>query len=607
MVVIVVSPVGVHGTAAPVGVDPRAAAGPDSALALHRCAPSPVRVSPVRVHRAPGTRADPRGRGHRRLLVSRSAAGQPIGSIREPQPARSRVVVRIVASSRSASAVRVDHGGAAGADVRGDLHRASPSRWRSGPPVGVDQPALAGTGRGVDSHPRLLASAHRVDEAAGAGADAGLRGHRSPPGWMVRRGRQPFGSIVAPAPAWMRVLVVIAASWWLVQPCRPSGSSRGPSPARMRVLVVIAVSWWLVQPRWPSGSSTGPSPARMRVLVAIAASWWMVRRGCQPSGSAPGPLPARSCVVVRMARLSRWGPSRRRPRWGPSPGRCRRGSAWSLASSCSAVRVHAGAGAVRVHPGAATGADVRVRVHLLLRQPFGSMADPAPLGSSVGPVPARMCVVASISLLALSRDGRPAGTVAPASRPPWISRWGRCPGRLRRGSACSSSSPYLRSAVGVDARAPARADVRGGRHRPRRFRGLPRQPLGSSPIPFGADVGVRGHRRAQPSGSMPQPRPARTVVVVVICGISVQPLGSMPAPRPARTWVVMIIARISVQPSGSVPTPWPARTVVSVRIAVSSAVGVQARALAGADGGLGSHGGLLSRRGPGSAPGRRGW
>jgi hypothetical protein len=44
-------------------------------------------------------------------------------------------------------------------------------------------------------------------------------------------------------------------------------------------------------------------------------------------------------------------------------------------------------------------------------------------------------------------------------------------------------------------------------------------------------------------------------------------LGSIPEPWPARTWVIVVIVMLPVlQPLGSIAEPWPARTQVIVVI-----------------------------------------
>jgi hypothetical protein len=133
-------------------------------------------------------------------------------------------------------------------------------------------------------------------------------------------------------------------------------------------------------------------------------------------------------------------------------------------------------------------------------------------------------------------------------------------------------------------------------------------------------------RAGQPLGSMPKPRPARTVVVVFIAASSVgvdgaaacgtqgggdahrnapcQPLSSMRRPAPARTVVVVVIGILPCQPLSSMRGPIPARTVVIVFIS-PSAVGIHLRSQAGAERGRGVHR-ALSRWGRSSSHRRRG-
>jgi hypothetical protein len=188
-------------------------------------------------------------------------------------------------------------------------------------------------------------------------------------------------------------------------------------------------------------------------------------------------------------------------------------------------------------------------------------------------------------------------------RPARSCRWGRCRCLRRRADGwwCSSLPPRVSSAVGVDARAFADAYV--GR---RVHRGAPspgsRQPLGSMPEPWPARTWVmvvivilrkrarrwdrspsparRGCWRAcssscssgfagQPSGSMVWPWPAWTCVVVFIVRSRGQPSGSMVPPWPARTCVFVFIVRSCRQPSGSIAPPWAARMRVVVFIVSS--------------------------------------
>jgi hypothetical protein len=204
------------------GVDDGAAARPDGGARLHR--PSPVEGSAVGIHDAPHAGAEGGARLHRPspggtypplgsmadpapartwVMVLISASVQPSGSMKEPPPARIVVLVVMVRlrSRGVASAVGVHDGPATGADV------------------------------GDGAHLRLR-STEGVDEGAGAGVDRGRGAHRSSPSKVAC---QPLGSMPGPLPARRVVLVRMVRL-----PSRVAAISRwGRCPSRCR-----RRGWW---------------------------------------------------------------------------------------------------------------------------------------------------------------------------------------------------------------------------------------------------------------------------------------------------------------------------------------------------------------------------
>jgi hypothetical protein len=227
---------------------------------------------------------------------------QPLGSIPDPSPARTSVVVFIAClCCGSVSAVGVDPQPFAGAKVCGRVHRilqvrVRVSRWGR-------FPTLARRGRRWwCASSSSCASAVGVDPRSFAGADVGGRVHRLP----LLRVRQPLGSIPDPCAArtWVVVCIVI-----LLCVSRP-----GRFPGRRRP---GCGSWRSCDPLLqPLGSIPAPWPARMRVAARMGFS------PRQPLGTSPAPRPARMLVIVRMlapewmSSASRWGRFRRRGRRG---------------------------------------------------------------------------------------------------------------------------------------------------------------------------------------------------------------------------------------------------------------------------------------------------
>jgi hypothetical protein len=181
--------------------------------------------------------------------------------------------------------------------------------------------------------------------------------------------------------------------------------------------------------------------------------------------------------------------------------RCRRGAAY-WCPSCPRFRRRARS-AVGIDRPTGTRTYVRVDVHRLL--PLLEFLRAQPLGSMIGPSPARTCVLASIvprfGLRALSRRGR-SPNPGRRERSWWcssflavvcvpLSRRGRWPDPGRRGTACGCSSC-------------------------------------SPPV-------------VQPSGSMHDPVPAWIWVLVRIFILRGHPLPSTLAPAPARSCVLVLI------------------------------------------------------------------
>lgn len=197
------------------------------------------------------------------------------------------------------SAVRVDRAALGGADASGGVHHALPSSA-----VGVHAEAVAGTDARGGAHCALLSGLRRsegVHAGALAGVDARDRVHRSAP--VSRWGRCP--SRDRPG-----------AAWWSSSPVlrQPLGSIPAPWPARMWVLVFIRalrLRAWVR--RW------GPSPRRRRRGASKSCSSCL---SGQPLGSTLAPWPARTFVVEIMcgssggcvSRWDRWSRGRRRAR-----------------------------------------------------------------------------------------------------------------------------------------------------------------------------------------------------------------------------------------------------------------------------------------------------
>jgi hypothetical protein len=621
---------------------------------------------------------------------------QPMGSMQLPVPARIVVVVRMAVSIWLAAPARLPRCvRRVGAGWRLPRRLWAREPGRSAAP-GVERRACAGANACAGSHGALPgdevgpisrpgrwpsrcprgssswrssfapSSAVGLDARAGAGADA-RRGAHQPP----------HGSRIEPPPARTFAFVFIFRSP-VLEVCagarQPLGSTQAVYPARMRIVVVISRPTGPGSSRRRPGRSNACSSSSPVVRGAPrgrpAAGSSAGRRGpglAQPSGSMHEPPPARTCVLllivpslrgVRVSPAGRW--------WGLRP----RAAAWWCSSpSPSAVGVQAGTLA---------GADRRGGVHGRL---------PQPLGSTPSPLPARMVVVALTLVLLVSRCRR-YGRLHPRGR--WCG-WSCClPRRQPLGSMPKPRPARMRVVVCMEASLVSRCRPSGGR-RPRGCwsswsssvsRVSRCRPCGR-PRPRGGWCGSssRSPGRGQPSGSIIDPAPARTVVAVFIVRLLVErgprqplgsiphpmaarrrvvvrisaslsaegvddgpaagpdggarlhrpspggtlpPLGSMADPAPARTWVMVLISA-SVQPSGSMKEPAPAWIVVVVpivrlrrRLRVSrwgpcrarrrrggwcscawfvsrrgfprSAVGVDAPADAGANGGGGPHG-----------------
>jgi hypothetical protein len=344
------------------------------------------------------------------VVVIFSLPGQPLGSMPQPLPERMPVVVLI--SVLLVSRCR-----------RCGRRRPRACRWwcASSPP-----------GR----------SAVGVDAEAAAGPDGGRSVHRR----LIRWGR------------WCR-RVRRAGWWWCSSECSVSAvvvDARAHPRVDGGVRLHLALSRWGPFPaparRGPwSWCSSRPSAVGVDHPAGAGADRGRGAHRCiswSAVGVDAGASPRADRGVRAHLVLSRWGPSRRprqRGRW----------------SWCSWPTPFIGsASAIRVDRRADGGAEV------------GRGAHPQPSGSMHGPSPARMVVVAFMSV-----SFQPSGSI-PHPWPEWMvvvafiacapfSRWGRCPSRRRRGSAswCSSSAlPW--SAVGIDAGTRAGADGRGGAHGP---------------------------------------------------------------------------------------------------------------------------------------------
>lgn len=499
--------------------------------------------------------------------VRRALALYPLLSMRTPAPAR-MLVCRFMAHLRS--------GPRRGPSRRGRWCARSSSR----PRAEGDEDAARGAAR---------RAAVRVDADPVAGSEGGADLHRRALGFRCRRGR-------------CRRPVRPGSPWWCSSPLQPLGSMPMLTPARMFVLVPIARS---------PGSGGGISRLdRWRVPAP---------RGCRCSCSLR--------LLRRGERgLSRWD----RPR---SPRL--RGCGWSCSSRSppswwmgSAVGIDPGAlpcadagggvhrrvaSAPRVDHGAGPGADRGGRLHRALPGvsrsgrcrcscPRGSWSwssssppfQPLPSGSTSQPAPAWMVVFVFIVPSCVSAVRVDVDAVARADGGGGL--------HLR-----SVSAP----AVGVDVAADTGADrgrglhpclrvspCRRGRSRSRHRRG---SWSSSSSLPPG--------NRAQPSGSMCEPEPERTAVVVRITrlasrwdrcsrpgrrGLSswwssrAQPFGSICAPRPARSCVVVFMAASTVGVDGDAAAvrvhagPGAGAELCRGVHRASSAVGVDAAAVSGA-------------------------
>jgi hypothetical protein len=225
----------------PVGVHAHAGAGADARARVHRVLRSAVGVDHPAV-----AGVDARADAHRELL-------QPLGSMPQPLPAGSCVVVFIVCPP---SAVGVDAGAMAGADACVRAHRAA----------------------------RVRASVRRW------GPSPRLR-RRAASWWCSScRSAQPLGLIIPPSPArvWVAVLicVLLFSRWdpWLRRP------RRGPACVRSWGAPVVAA-------RQPLGSMVARLPARTWDRVLIRCSGCVAR---QPLGSMVALPPARTCERVFM-------------------------------------------------------------------------------------------------------------------------------------------------------------------------------------------------------------------------------------------------------------------------------------------------------------------
>lgn len=389
------------------------------------------------------------------------------------------------------------------------------------------------------------------------------------------------------------------------EPCAAAGRGGTDRPRRMALSArrCRPCARLRLRGRWCRASSSASVGVH---AVALAGADGCVGGHRQPLGSAPSPLPARTCVcavMVIVPSCRRW--EGLRAEGGGTAGvggPCRH---WVLRGRSST--------AVRVQPRAFAGADVRVLRHL-----------PPPCSGARGAVRIEghsLCGARSGARLHLRSCRRD-----------------RLPGRYRRGQWSSrSSSAFVvsrgLSAVGIEACALAGAD------RGRRVHGdLPGHPQG---WPHGSMVDLQpawmlvlvfiahlacgrpdlsrrdrsvgrcrpGWSRSssspppQPHGSMQQPSPARTCVLVVIgasgvmrlpavsrrrwgpsrrrrrralgCSSSSPGLPLNPSGRCRRrrrrgcsSWSA---SRSPLQPFGSMPLPSAARTAVVVRIPASVA------------------------------------
>lgn len=360
----------------------------------------------------------------------------------------------------------------------------------------------------------------------------------------------PLGSIPEPLPArtplWLFIGVLL-----LRFASHPSGSIVLPAPARIRVVVVIAASWCRGP---PPVSPSGRSGSRSRRGAAWSCASWPPRDRRQPFGSIMEVQPARTYVVIFIVRLLRGG-GQGRPLGSISPPWPARAAVWIriLGSSRQPIGSMRQPVPARMQvfvvigrlPGGWFAADVSRSGRSSRRRrrgcgcwwsslPPGGWFSRAGRPGRAGGHRLRECGCWWSSLSPggwFSRAGRPGrargrrlrecGCWSPSPPPGgWfaadVSRPGPRPGRCPRGAA--SWCAWLASAVGVH---PAAA------------------PVGVHPrAAAGADPRGRLHRRAQPFGSMLEPAP----------------FGSIPGPPPARTCVFVSISS-SVSRSG----PWPIR------------------------------------------------
>lgn len=376
---------------------------------------------------------------------------------------------------------------------------------------------------------------------------------------------------------------------------------RTPEPARTVVRMLIVASRVSRcrpcvgrRPREPWCGCASPPSSAVRVDGGASA-------GADGGRVAHLPLPWCGVDGVTACRRRRWG------RWC-SGGRRPHAAWWGRSSRPAPSGI-----AVGIDAGAFAGADRGGRLHRPSPQPLPSMRAPAPartvvcafiasslcpgvipgparvaapvgsngcqpFGSMAPRLPARSIVVSiilrprvSVSRTDRCRSRRPRGWWWPSSsRSPRVSRWDRCRHRRRRGPWWPSPSPP------------------------------PRQPNGSMPMPSPARIvvfifiaislsaeGIEAHAFAgadgsgrvhppspgRPFGSMPQPAPARIVTFVFITISLFSRSGRRIRPRRRESWC-------------GCPSP-----------CSCSAVVVDARADAGADGGACVHRDLLSRWG----------
>lgn len=522
-----------------------------------------------------------------------SLSRYPLGSMPPPWPARTCVMVLMAARllrwdrcpSRNRrgswswcawvlrSSVGVDGAAAAGAHVREGAHRFHP-------PLGSMRAPLP-----ARIVVWMFISGSRVKCGFSRPGPSRARGRRVPPSGCSST-PYPLGSMVAPRPARSVVVVCMCASPVVVDARAHPRADRGlvahhSSPVDLsrwgRSSIPGRRGWWCSCALWPRAvSRCRPSAGRRRRGCGCGCSSSVPCEG-QPLGSIIQPSPA--CTALRVlisvscsavgvhcaaapgaeagggahGRLTRWGPGRRCGRPGPS---------WSSASSCLLVK------------------SVGLRDpswSRCLRGPswrYSSSPPFQPLGSMDEPWPARICGRVLI-VCSFSRRGRwtsrgPRGSACACSSSGSFIRPGQSRSRRWRGRAWwwSSSCSFSRSGRSRSPRRPgplcwcswSRSLSRWGRWtNPRRpGRSWWCSSAFSSAVrvdsPAGAGANMRMGAHLQPSGSMHEPVPALSGVVVCMVsfllmvlvqpasdGVRQPPLGSMPAPTPARrlVWVVM--------------------------------------------------------------------